>query len=61
MIKKNNLEFIGFYIGDKKIKQMYLKQYADDPGCTNLDNWHKFELNYPKTFLNMYQFWCKKI
>ena len=27
---------------------------------TDLDNWHAFETEHPKTFVNLYQLWVQK-
>ena len=45
-------------ISNPIFKKEYLSMYAGDPGIKNLDNLHEYEKHNPKTFRNMYQFWC---
>ncbi len=62
-----NLEFAGF-IPPKKprgfftrpVMETYRKKFPDDPDGLNLKNWEIFEKKYPDTFIEMYQFFCKK-
>lgn len=59
MLKKNNLEFLGFRdMAD--LHQSYSKAFPDDPQRTNLNNWNKFEIANPDSFRRMYQFWVRK-
>ena len=58
MLKKLDLEFIGFR--NPLIKNKYSKFFPNDKKNISLDNWNKFELNNPDTFSNMYQFWVKR-
>ncbi len=58
-IARNDLEFIGFNASDA-INQRYQARFPDDPARTNLDNWHVFETENPRTFAAMYQFWVQK-
>ena len=55
-----NLEFIGFEISKSSIKTQYSKLYPDDKKNISLYNWHQFEMSYPDTFFDMYQFWVRK-
>jgi len=55
-----NLEFIGFEISKSSIKTQYSKLYPDDKKNNSLYNWHQFEMSYPDTFFDMYQFWVRK-
>lgn len=61
MLDDNGLEFLGFVLRDNKGKLSYLEKYSADPTCTMLDNWEEFEKENPRTFGNMYQFWCRKM
>ena len=36
------------------------QQFPDDPACTNLDHWHAYEQQNPRTFAGMYQFVVQK-
>jgi SAM-dependent methyltransferase len=53
----NNLAFLGF---SNAPAQAYRARFPDDPALTDLDHWHVFETENPKTFVNMYQFWVQK-
>ncbi|MGI9385093.1 MAG: class I SAM-dependent methyltransferase, partial [Methyloligellaceae bacterium] len=59
MLDDHNLKFMGFMLTNSLAKADYLKQFPDDPDCTNLQNWHQFEQCNPNTFARMYQFWCQ--
>jgi len=62
MILKNlNLEFLGFTSLLLPIKKKYSDFFFEDKKNISLDNWHQYELENPDTFINMYQFWLKKI
>lgn len=62
MLELSGLEFLGFSdIGTGKAFEAYRKQFPDDQGMINLDNWHIFEQSNPDTFIGMYKFWCRKI
>ena len=60
IINYYNLDFLGFVFANKLIKQNYLKFFKDDVKNINLENWNKFEIDNPNTFISMYQFWVKK-
>ena len=53
------LRFIGFEL-DPGALHRYRTRFTDDPSCTNLRNWARFEADNPDTFLGMYQFWIQK-
>ena len=61
ILKDLNLEFLGFYFNSKDIKERYKKKFPKDKKCNSLDNWHQFETNNPNIFVEMYQFWVKKL
>ena len=61
ILKDLNLEFLGFYFNNKDIKERYKKKFPKDKKCNSLDNWHQFETNNPDIFVEMYQFWVKKL
>jgi len=61
ILKDLNLEFLGFYFNNKDIKERYKKKFPKDKKCNSLDNWHQFESNNPNIFVEMYQFWVKKL
>ncbi len=59
MIKSNELVFLGFSL-PQSIKSLYSKYFPEDKKQTKLDNWERFEKQFPTTFVAMYQFWvCK--
>ena len=53
------LRFIGFQL-DPRVLNQYRVRFTDDPSCTNLRNWARFEADNPDTFVGMYQFWIQK-
>jgi SAM-dependent methyltransferase len=55
-----DLELIGLQVTDNELKEQYLTRFPDDPAMTDLDNWHAFEIDYPDSFSQMYNFWCRK-
>jgi len=59
MLKKLNLEFLGFR--NPLIKAKFSKFYPEDKKNISLDNWNKFELNNQDVFSTMYQFWVRKV
>ena len=54
-----NLSFLGFENKSNRVSK-YLTNYPEDEKLINLENWKKYELNNPNTFLGMYNFWCYK-
>jgi tetratricopeptide (TPR) repeat protein/2-polyprenyl-3-methyl-5-hydroxy-6-metoxy-1,4-benzoquinol methylase len=55
----NDLTFIGFEIGED-VRARYAARFPDDPARTNLDCWHHFEQENPRTFAGMYVFWLQR-
>ena len=53
------LHFIGFDL-DPPVLDEYRTRFTDDPSCTNLHNWARFEADNPDTFIGMYRFWIQK-
>ena len=53
------LEFIGFEFLDSVHSQRYRERFPSDREARSLDNWHRFEVDNPATFLGMYQFWVR--
>jgi tetratricopeptide (TPR) repeat protein/2-polyprenyl-3-methyl-5-hydroxy-6-metoxy-1,4-benzoquinol methylase len=53
------LRFIGFQL-DPRVLNQYRVRFTDDPSCTNLRNWARFEADNPDTFVGMYQFWIQQ-
>jgi len=54
-----NLEVVELDQFDSAIKK-YREKFPDDPSATNLNNWHKYEEEYPDTFGRMYLLWCRR-
>ncbi len=61
ILKNFNLQFLGFVFANAAIKKKFSKYFPEDRKNISLNNWHEFEIKYPNTFSNMYQFWVKKI
>jgi len=53
------LEFMGFEMRNQAVVGRYLARFPDDPGATDLQNWHRFEEDEPNIFIGMYQFWVQ--
>ena len=43
------------------IKNKFKELYPKPETMYSLDAWHEFELLNPDVFVNMYQFWVRKI
>lgn len=56
-----NLKFLGFHIRDPNTGQKFSEAHPGHEAKTSLSHWHQFELENPKTFTSMYQFWCQKM
>jgi hypothetical protein len=56
-LQENNLHFIGF---TGQAAQAYRRRFPEDKAMADLDQWHLFEIENPKAFVNMYQFWIQK-
>ena len=61
LLDKYGLQFTGFIFPESKLIDSYKKAYPDDPSCLNLDNWHLLEMQNPRIFSRMYQFFCRRI
>ena len=55
----NALSLLGFE-HDADVLLRYRTQFPDDAACTNLDHWHAYEQQHPRTFARMYQFMVQK-
>ena len=60
---EDNYEFLGFTFpqDNNETKNKYKIKFSEDKSLTNLENWHKFELENPFLFKSMYNFTLKKI
>jgi 2-polyprenyl-3-methyl-5-hydroxy-6-metoxy-1,4-benzoquinol methylase/Flp pilus assembly protein TadD len=52
------LEFLAFETDDAATRR-YAARFPADIAMTNLDCWHTFEQDNPRTFANMYRFWVQ--
>ncbi len=59
MLKKSNLEFLGFTLS-KDIKDKYQRSNKNTDSLKDLELWDKFEKLNPNCFREMYQFWTRK-
>ncbi len=60
ILEKFGLEFVRFTLNRAYIYQAFKNRFPEDPGQTNLSNWHKLETDHPRLFSGMYQFWVQK-
>ena len=58
ILNKLKLKFCGFE--NKEIVNLFKKKHKDINALYDLDLWHNFEINNPRIFAGMYQFWCQK-
>jgi tetratricopeptide (TPR) repeat protein/SAM-dependent methyltransferase len=58
-LRDNKLKFLGFEI-QSDVLHAYRKRFPDDPTATNLNHWRAFEIDNPRTFFGMYNFWIQK-
>ena len=58
-IAESNLQFLGFDL-DPQTRRNYGRRFPGDIAMTALEQWHLFETDNPRTFINMYQFWVQK-
>ena len=56
MLAVLDLEFLGFEHTDPTIPGRYRQRFPQDPVMTDLELWHRFELDNPTTFENCYRF-----
>jgi len=58
IFEAHNLRFIGFNV-EPRIRTAYTQRFPEDARLDNLDNWHVFEQENPRTFVGMYSFWVQ--
>jgi tetratricopeptide (TPR) repeat protein/2-polyprenyl-3-methyl-5-hydroxy-6-metoxy-1,4-benzoquinol methylase len=58
-IEANDLQCIGIEV-PSPVRSRYAEQFPEDAAMNDLDRWHRFEEQYPDTFIGMYQFWVQK-
>lgn len=59
LLKELGLDFLAME-ADPRAIEAYARFNPADPQRTDLESWHRFELENPLTFAGMYQFWCQK-
>ena len=59
LLETLGLEFLGMEV-DPWVVEAYSNFNPADPNGTDLESWHRYELENPLTFAGMYQFWCQK-
>jgi len=59
LLAEMNLRFVGFCVG-ARVRAGYRARFPDDAAMADLDRWHLYETENPKTFLGMYQFWVQR-
>lgn len=59
LLEALGLEFLGLEL-DPWVVEAYSRFNPADLNGTDLESWHRFELENPLTFAGMYQFWCRK-
>ncbi len=57
-LKKLNLSFCGFE--NRELLNSFKKKYKNNFDLYNLELWNQFEIDNPRIFAGMYQFWCQK-
>ena len=53
------LRFLGFEL-NAATWNAYAARFPGDPAQIDLDAWHRFEIENPRTFAGMYSFWVQK-
>jgi 2-polyprenyl-3-methyl-5-hydroxy-6-metoxy-1,4-benzoquinol methylase/tetratricopeptide (TPR) repeat protein len=52
------LQLLSMRISNPHFRHEYLSMHPDDPSLCNLDYLHGYEMHNPRTFRDMYHFWC---
>src|SRR5262249_8529178 len=55
----HTLQFLGFETDEPTVRR-YMSRFPHDRAGIDLDCWHLYETENPRTFLGMYQFWVQK-
>ena len=61
LLESKKLKFIAFNAMNPDTAKLFKAHFPDVNDKSLLESWDKFEKIYPKTFINMYNFWIKKI
>ena len=60
LLGNKKLKFLAFNGLSPHVQSKFRNTYSDTNAKFTLELWNKFELIYPKTFANMYNFWVEK-
>ena len=58
-IAEQGLHFLGLEV-DRATARQYTARFPADVAMTDLDCWHAFERDNPRTFETMYRLWLHK-
>jgi len=58
ILEELDLDMLGLHV-HPEIRTRYRDAFPDDPAQVSVANWHRFEIDNPGTFTNMYQFWVR--
>jgi len=58
-LAEHHLQFLGFELAERPWRA-YGARFPADAARIDLDHWHQFETENPRTFQGMYQFWVQK-
>ena len=58
-LANEGLQLLGLEI-DRAVARQYATRFSADSAMTDLDCWHAFEQDHPRTFESMYIFWVQK-
>jgi SAM-dependent methyltransferase len=58
-LAEHELQFLGFQL-NSDTRRAHAVRFPDDPAMIDLDRWHVFETENPRTFSAMYRFWVQK-
>ncbi len=56
---QNRLRFLGFELEDT-VMQQFRRRFPTADADNDLDRWHTFETENPRTFMGMYRLWLQK-
>jgi SAM-dependent methyltransferase len=59
-LRSLGLEFLRFELGDADAIKRFQSANPEPGALSSFQKWHAFEVENPRTFARMYQFWCRK-
>jgi hypothetical protein len=60
MLSTLELELLGFDHRTPSVLRRYHDRFPDDASATSLDNWQRFEEEFPGVFTRGYIFWATR-